>query len=53
MRGTVRQEPFAGQWTDTGLLLNFCRTAKLLGQHQLRARSGTISPKLARARAGW
>jgi len=52
MRGTVQERPFAGQWTEAGLLLNSCRTAKLLGQHQLRAARVSSSRKLAQGLTG-
>ena len=32
MGGTVLQRRFAGQWTEAGLLLNCCCTAKLMLQ---------------------
>ncbi len=37
MPGNVRQEHLGGQWTEAGLLLNSCWTAKLLGQQLLHA----------------
>jgi len=53
MRGTVQERACGGQWTEAGLLLNSCRTAKSLEQHQLRARSDRMSGKLAQGRTGW
>jgi len=53
MRGTVPQRRLAGQWTEAGLLLNSCWTAKVLGRQLLHALPAGISPELAQGRTGW